>query len=193
MFHSARFWVPMMVFQVAFGLTVFAITRHYYTQDQVPVSTSQSAKPPATGEWPKSNVESDLEQLISSFPGQSKINDPTILAAEADEYFVNQQFDRAAALYQQLLTIDPQNVDTYNNLGITLHYLGRSSEALGILNEGVVVDPNYQRIWLTLGFVSSQAGNIIQARSALTTAVQLGAETEVGQSAAEMLKSLGAG
>ena len=187
------FLFNLLLFQVAFGLTVFAITRHYYTQDEAPVSTSQGAKSQAIGEWPKSNMESDLEQLISSFPGQSMSNDPTIISAQADEHFVNQQFDRAADLYQQLLDIDPQNVDTYNNLGITLHYLGRSTEALGILNEGVVVDPNYQRIWLTLGFVSSQAGNNIQARSALTKAVQLGADTEVGQSAEEMLRALGAG
>jgi Flp pilus assembly protein TadD len=81
-------------------------------------------------------------------------------------------------------------VNTYNNLGITLYYLGRSTEALRILNEGVAVDSTYQRIWLTLGFVNSQVGNAEQARQALTTAVQLGADSEVGRTAQEMLGNL---
>ena len=81
----------------------------------------------------------------------------------------------------------------YNNLGITLHYLGRSAEALQILNQGVTVDPNYQRIWLTLGFVSAQTGLAAEAQSALKTAVELGPDTEVGRSAADMLKGLGTG
>jgi Flp pilus assembly protein TadD len=71
-----------------------------------------------------------------------------------------------------------------------LHYLGRSSEALDILNKGVKVDANYQRIWLTLGFVNKQLGNTVQARTALTTAVQLGADNDIGRSAGKMLEGL---
>jgi len=52
------------------------------------------------------------------------------------------------------------------------------------------VDPTYQRIWLTLGFVNSQMGNTAEARTALGTAVQLGADTDVGKSAAKMLADL---
>jgi Flp pilus assembly protein TadD len=71
-----------------------------------------------------------------------------------------------------------------------LHYLGRSTEALDILHKGVAVDSNYQRIWLTLGFVNKQLGNSEQARKALTTAVQLDPDTDVGKSAAKMLEGL---
>lgn len=46
------------------------------------------------------------------------------------------------------------------------------------------------RGWLTLGFVNSQLGNIEQARSALTTAVRMDADNEIGQAAAEMLAEL---
>jgi Flp pilus assembly protein TadD len=81
-------------------------------------------------------------------------------------------------------------VDTYNNLGITLHYLGRSAEALRWLNEGIAKDPTYQRIWLTLGFVNSELGDTGQARIALTKAVQMGADNEIGQSAVRMLENL---
>jgi len=181
----------MAIFQVAFGLAVFSMTRNYYLQDKVNVSAAGVTQSSEATDWLENSAGSELEQMITEFPGTANSMDPFVLADQADEAFGQQQFDRAADLYHQLLLADPNNVDTYNNLGITLHYLGRSAEALSVLNEGIKADPAYQRIWLTLGFVNSQLGNVMQAQSALTTAVDLGADTEVGQSAAEMLRALG--
>lgn len=107
-----------------------------------------------------------------------------------DQYFANNQYEQAADMYQQALDAGSATVNTYNSLGITLHYLARSDEALRVINEGIAKDPTYQRIWLTSGYVNSQLGNFEQARQALTKAVQLGADTDVGQSAAEMLEAL---
>jgi tetratricopeptide (TPR) repeat protein len=192
MIHSAKFWITMTVFQVAFGLTVFAITRQYYIHDQDKVSANASVMAPAqpAPEWPEGNTKSELEQLISSYPGQPIIEDPVVVLNRADEFYTSGQYAKAADLYQQLLATGSSDVNTYNNLGITLYNLGRSDEALRILNEGVAVDSSYQRIWLTLGFVNSQLGNTGQARLALTTAVQMGADTEVGRTATEMLGNL---
>jgi tetratricopeptide (TPR) repeat protein len=191
MIGSSKFWIMMAVFLVAFGLAVFAITRHYYIQDANQVSAGEARQP--TAEWPDLSEKSDLENSISMFSGQSTADDPITLSNQADEAFSNRQFDRAADLYARLLAADPNNAGTYNNLGITLHYVGRSAEALRVLNEGVALDPSFQRIWLTLGYVNSQLGNLEQARSALTTAVELGADTDVGQSATQMLTSMGGG
>jgi len=190
MIRSAKFWILMTVFQVAFGLTVFAITRQYYIHDQDKVSTNASAMAQPVPEWPERDTESELEQLISTYPGQQTIEDPAVVLHRADEFYTNGQYDKAADLYEQLLATGSNDVNTYNNLGITLYNLGRSDEALRTLNEGVAVDPSYQRIWLTLGFVNSQLGNTGQARLALATAVEMGADTEVGQSATEMLGNL---
>jgi len=93
-------------------------------------------------------------------------------------------------MYEQLLAFSPNDAEIYNNLGLTLHYLGRSTEALGRLNEGIAVDPEHQRIWLTLGYVNSQLGNIEQARAALTTAAQVGTDESIRQSAMRMLEGL---
>jgi predicted Zn-dependent protease len=188
--HSAKFWILMTVFQLIFGLVVFAVTRHYYIHDPDQVSANPGVIRQPSPEWPQRSTENGLEQLISAFPGTSIIQDPVAISRQADEFFANQQYDKAANLYERLLASGSSNVNTYNNLGITLYNLGRSTEALGVLNEGVAVDPAYQRIWLTLGFVNSQLGNTEQARWALTTAVQMGTETQVGQSALKMLDSL---
>jgi Flp pilus assembly protein TadD len=119
-----------------------------------------------------------------------RTDDPAVIARQADDFFARERYSEAADLYERLLALGYNEVDTYNNLGITLHYLGRHAEALRILKEGVEVDSNYQRIWLTLGFVNSQMGNTAEARAALGTAVQLGADTEVGKAAAKMLADL---
>ena len=190
MIRSPRFWIPMTVFQVVFGLTVFAITRQYYIHDSDKVSVDPTDIRQSPFVWPGSITETNPAQLNSSTLSQSTIEDPVEILRQADEFFSNRQYDKAADLYQRLLSFDPNNVNTYNNLGITLHYLGRSTEALRKLNEGVAVDSTYQRIWLTLGFVNSQLGNTEQARAALTTAVKMGADNEIGQSAVKMLENL---
>jgi Flp pilus assembly protein TadD len=96
----------------------------------------------------------------------------------------------AADLYARLLALNPKNVDILNELGLTLHYTGRSAEALQRLNEGVALNPAHQRIRLTLGFVNSQLGNFQEARAALTAATQLGTDQSIRQSALDMLKNL---
>jgi len=190
MIPSARFWIMMTVFQVVFGLAIFTITRQYYIHN----SDNVSAEPTMIGEpsiaWPDRITETNPAQFGLPRSSQPIIEDAALISRQAEEAFANKQYSKAAELYEQLLALSPNNVTAYNNLGITLHYLGRSAEALRKLNEGVAVDPTYQRIWLTLGFVNSQLGDTEQARTALTSAAQMGADNEVGQSALKMLENL---
>ena len=190
MIRSPKFWISMAVFQVVFGLAVFGLTRQYYIHDPDNSRTGPTALRQPSLERPDRITESRLSQLDMSRFNQSIIKDPVEISRQADESFNKKEYGRAADLYQRLLKLDPNDVDTYNNLGLTLHYLGRSTEALGKLNEGVGVDPTSQRIWLTLGFVNSQLGNTEQAHTALTTAVKINADNEIGQSAVKMLENL---
>ncbi len=190
MIQNLKFWIPMTVFQVIFGLTIFTITRQYYIPDSDnisndPVEIHQSS----FGEL-GSIMGTNASKINSSTFNQSAIEDPAEISRQANESFAKNQYDRAAELYERLLVLAPGNVDTYNNLGITLHYLGRPTEALRWLNEGVTIDPEHQRIWLTLGFVNSQAGSIEKARTALMTAAKIDANNEIGKSAVEMLGNL---
>jgi len=188
--RNFRFWISFAVFQVVFGLAVFAITRDYYIQDVEKVS----AHPPTIGQstpvWPNGITETQIARLSSPAPSEPTIQDPIEISRRANDYFANRQYDRAAEMYEQLLAFSPNDAEIYNNLGLTLHYLGRSTEALGKLNEGVAADPEHQRIWLTLGYVNSQLGNTEQARTALTTATQIGTDESIRQSAMKMLEGL---
>jgi len=188
MIRNAKFWIWMTVFQVLFGLAVFTVTREYYIHDAANVSDRPSTMNQSPPVW--QDGVSKFSRLSHSASGESTVQDPVELARQADEFFANQQYDRAADLYERALALSPNNVNIQNELGLTLHYLGRSAEALRTLNDGVAADPKNQRIWLTLGFVNSQLGNTEQARAALTTATRIGTDESIRQSAMEMLKKL---
>ena len=190
MTRDSKFWVSMAVFQILFALAVFAITREYYTTNvspliSPPATTSQSA--PA---WPNNISQAEIDRLSLPALGDLIPQDPVEIYRQANEYFANKQYDRAAEYYERLLAFSPNDAEIHNNLGITLHYLGRSSEALEQLNKGVAVDPEHQRSWLTLGYVNSQLGNTAQARTALTKATQIGTSESIRQSAMKMLEDL---
>lgn len=185
--RSMKFWASMAVFQVVFGFAVFAITRDYYAGQDTATARSQLPAAVTTADRFSSIDASMLDTLGDSaaFP-----EDPAGISRRADEYFANRQYDKAANLYEKLAALDPGNVDALNNLGLTLHYIGRSEEALQRLNEGVQIDPDFQRIWLTLGYVNSSVGNTQAAREALRTAAKIDPNSDVGQSASRMLDEL---
>jgi predicted Zn-dependent protease len=190
--YSAKFWITLAAFQVVFGYAVFAITRaHYMPETEV----IRSSTPPSTAAqpgsaWPSSITASEIERLSSPLISEPEIQDPIEMSRRANEYFANRQYAQAAQLYERLLALTPNDANVYNDLGLTLHYIGRSTEALRRLNEGVAVDPQYQRIWLTLGFVNAQLGNVDQARMALTQATEVGTDDSIRQSATKMLADL---
>ena len=188
--RDSSFWIGMAAFQVVFGLAVFALTRQYFLETPEPRSIEPVAAADSGPAWTESVTAANLEQFDLSVPSQANMQDPINISRQANSYFANGQYAEAAELYEKLLEFGPENSDTYNNLGITLHYLGRSDEALARLNQGIVTDPTHQRTWLTLGFVNSQLGNTDAARTALTNAVQMGTDAEIKRSATEMLDSL---
>ncbi|MDH3433425.1 MAG: tetratricopeptide repeat protein [Gammaproteobacteria bacterium] len=180
----------MAVFQVLFGLAVFAVTRDHYRQDLATIPGHPPTMNSTAPVWPDSISESNIARLTGSTAAEPSLQSPADISRRADEFFSNKQYDKAAELYERLLAFGGDNAEVHNNLGLTLHYLGRSAEALERLNEGVVVDPDNQRIWLTLGFVNGQLGNTEQARTALTAATQIGNDESIRQSAMKMLENL---
>jgi tetratricopeptide (TPR) repeat protein len=190
MIRDAKFWISMAVFQVLFGFAVFAITRDYYAVDMDEAITPPPAASQSVPAWPNAVTAAEIDRLSLPTLGDLAAQDPVEIYQQANEFFANKRYEKAAEYYEQLLAFRPNDAEIHNNLGITLHYLGKSDEALERLNKGITVDPEHQRSWLTLGFVNSQLGNTGQARSALTNATQIGTNESIRQSALEMLESL---
>lgn len=188
--YGPKFWFVLLAFEVVFGFAVFAITRAYYLNDADDITPHASTMLQTAPVWPNNITTTQIERLTAPSSGEAGVQDPADVSRQADEYFGNGQYDRAAELYERLVALRPDDADAYNNLGLTLHYVGRSDEALRWLNEGISVNPQYQRIWLTLGYVNSQLGNVEEAREALTTAMQAGTDESIRQSAQQMLEAL---
>jgi tetratricopeptide (TPR) repeat protein len=200
--RDARFWVALAGFELLFGLAVFGATRQYYLAAARAAHPAVALRPATSSPWEDVVASNQLlpsdssagpapgMQAVPGAPEAPASTDPSALSRQADQLFADKQYDRAAAVYAQLLTLAPESVDVYNNLGLTLHYLGRSTEALQKLEAGIAIDPNYQRIWLTLGFVNSDLGNVEEARTALKKATQIGTDEKIRESATKMLAQL---
>jgi tetratricopeptide (TPR) repeat protein len=190
MIRDKKFWTLLLVFQVFFGLAVFAITREVYLQEPAtprghpPITSTSSAG------WSRGITATDISQLSSPGLVEPASSDPAEILRRANDYFANRQYQRAAELYEQLLAFSPNDAEIYNNLGLTLFYIGQTDEALRRLDEGVAVDEGHQRIWLTIGYVNGQLGNTEQARIALTNAMERGSDERIRQSATQMLAEL---
>ena len=188
--RDKKFWTLLLVFQVFFGLAVFAITRDYYLEDANPPRRHTLTAAPASAAWSRGMTASDVSRLSSPGLVDTAPSDPGEIYRRAEEYFANRQYAQAAQLYEQLLTYAPNDAEIYNNLGLTLFYLGRADDSLRRLNEGVAVDANHQRIWLTLGYVNMQLGNVEDARTALGNAKDRGGNASIREAAEEMLAQL---
>ena len=188
--RDKKFWTLLLVFQVFFGLAVFAITRDYYLQDADAPRRHTPAAAPASAAWSRGITASDVSRLSSPGLVDTTPSDPAEIYRRAEEHFASRQYAQAAQLYEQLLAYAPDDAEIYNNLGLTLFYLGRADDALRRLNEGVAVDAGHQRIWLTLGYVNSQLGNVEAARTALTNATERGGNASIREAAEQMLAEL---
>jgi tetratricopeptide (TPR) repeat protein len=204
-------WSAIIAFQIIYGVSVFLVTRQIY-QDQ-PTATrqelymSQSAAQglphPILRGMPNENTVSlpgseritidDAQRLaantVSGMDSATSVG-PEELSRIADEHFREGLFQEAAVEYARVLEQASDNVDVYNNLGLTLHYIDRSREAVKVLEKGIAIDAKYQRIWLTLGFVQWGMGDVNAARPALTKAVDLDPESRVGREAKRLLDEL---
>jgi tetratricopeptide (TPR) repeat protein len=190
MTRDTRFWTLLVIFQVVFGLVVFGITREIYLQEPATVRGHPPIAGSPSSTWSRGIKATDISQLSEPGLVEPTLSDPAEIARRANEFFVNRQYANAAQLYEQLLAFSPSDAEIYNNLGLTLFYIGRTDEALRRLNEGVAVDAGHQRIWLTLGYVNSQLGNTEEARIALTNALERGSDESIRQSAQNMLSEL---
>lgn len=147
----------------------------------------QAARPAAEALRPSLPTPEELRMLKREFGGT-----PTALSASqrGDILFEEGRYKEAIEEYKKALKENPKDVDSWNDLGLSYYYSGEKSLALEALREGVKVDPGYQRIWLSLGFVAHGAGRLNEARMAWKKAYEMGPETQVGLEAARFLKEL---
>lgn len=181
-------WIVAIVLLIFYGFAVFAITRDYYLRQPAPPEEASTPQAEQARTWLEEQVGAPAPDPDAAL----RSNDPVRLGQVADRLFTDGEYREAVPLYRRLLELEPRDVEAHNDLGLALHYTGRSGEALKILQAGVAKGPEHQRIWLTLGFVRAATGEVDGAREALRKARSLGPETPVGEEAERLLGRLGA-
>jgi Flp pilus assembly protein TadD len=61
--------------------------------------------------------------------------------------------DRAMALYQETLRLDPTNAQAQNDLGVALHVRGKRAEAEAAYRRAAALDPFSSTVHLNLGLL----------------------------------------
>jgi len=169
-------------FLIVYGAVVFAATRAYYQERPLVVRSAAPAVPATGGSRPFVMPQPRLPVALA--------DDPAALSDQADDLFTQKRFGEAITAYRKLLELAPDNADTFNDLGLALHYAGRSAEALQVLEQGAVRDAGFQRIWLTLGFVRLQLGRVDEARTAFETCLRIDPESPIAVEARRFLDRL---
>jgi tetratricopeptide (TPR) repeat protein len=170
-------WIIIAVILIACVIAVFAILRSPYKikttaeKDSLrgPIADSEVTKMPPL----------ESEALTRENPEE--------LAALGDRYFENSRFAQAIKFYEKVLQLNPKDVDTYNDMGLALHYTGQTERALAILRKGANGNPSFQRIWLSLGFVLASTGKDEEAKEVLSKALELDPSSEQGREAKRIL------
>jgi tetratricopeptide (TPR) repeat protein len=128
----------------------------------------------------------DLKSKIKDNPKDSEA-----LFNLGDIYFDLKQFDTAAEYYKKVIAIKPDNADAYKEIGLALHYLGKSAEGLGYIDEGLKRNQYNQKMWLTKGFIHAYGMNDLKgARQAWEKTKALDPESQGGKAAAEYLAKI---
>ena len=190
-------WSLFAVFLIFYGFAVFALTRDYYLRH--PPRSLASADPasqaaPKTAPTATPPTFLQREMLAAGAPAAAPTGtDPEQLNDAGDQLFGQKRYAEAIPYYRRALELAPGDADASNDLGLALFYTGQTAEAIKVLRAGAERSPDFQRIWLTLGFVSGGAGDKATARAALEKARDLGPDTGIGQEAARQLSRLSDG
>lgn len=143
----------------------------------------EAAQPQIEQPFEQYDYTAQIQRVLKERP-----NDPKAFAGAGDIYFEQRKFIDAIEYYKKAIALDPHDIDTYNDIGLSYHYIGRSDEGLKYVEEGIKRNPAYQRIWLTKGFILAIRGDIAGARSAWEKAYRINPNTDIGRSAASFLE-----
>ena len=178
-------WIKRAVYLSVYGITFLAL-----------ISVSSCSSEKTTVDKPAATVTPSGPLIDSTFKGTTlsdlelDTNDPKSLAMLGDKYFESNQYTQAIEIYEKVLKLNPNDVDTYNDLGLAYFYAGKANISVDRLKRGTEVVPSYQRIWLSLGFVLLTEGRNAEAKPVLQKAVELDPESTVGREAKNMLQRI---
>jgi len=183
-------WVVFIAFLAFYGFAVFAVTRDYYLRNP-PRPVAASAAEGQGDDTAQTQVPISAQARMTggdtAIPPAVMQSNPILLMQKADELFGQKRYGEAIPLYRRVLELQPKSPEAHNDLGLALFYTGQAQNGLDVLRQGTAQSPDFQRLWLTLGFVSAQAGDKAAAKTALEKARSLGPDNDMGREAQRIL------
>ena len=176
-------WVAIIAMQTLLGASVFILTKAHYSRIAATPPATQAAAATAPASRPAAPP-----IPASSFAS----NDPALLRNQAAQQFQNQDYAGAVASYERLVALEPGDPDLLNNLGLVLHYVDRSEDAIDRLQQALALNDRHQRSWLTLGYVRKDLGETQTARVAFERVLQIDDKNTMATEARRMMDSLDA-
>ena len=94
------------------------------------------------------------------------------LASQGQAALGNQQFDRAEAIYEQVVKLDPRSAQAHSNLGLALYMQERYPPAITELRKALDLDPHLDRAQVLLALSYFNTGDLERAVPLLEKAYQ---------------------
>lgn len=175
---------------LAFGVGFLAAS---WRSGKMPWESSQRpAERPSKGPVGSSAPVDPLPSPPPEFPAtgslpQASVSSP---ARQGDLLFEQGRYQEAIPFYQKALEASPADVDTWNDLGLALFYVGRGEDSLEVLRQGAKLEPTFQRIWLSLGFVAMRLNRPQEAKTAWERTISIAPTTDIANEARKFLGEL---
>jgi tetratricopeptide (TPR) repeat protein len=187
---SALQWALFAALMLFFGFAVFALTRDYYLRHPAYLDADTNAGVhPGSREYASTTALGNRMRQAMDFnvgPVDLTSTDASLLGDAADRLFAQQRFSEAVPVYERILSLTPRDAETHNDLGLALHYSGRSKEGIEVLQTATDLAPSFQRAWLSLGFVAVQSAHMDLGNMALEHAQSLDPDSDVGKEATRL-------
>ena len=173
--QSQKKWIILVIVVLLIGSFILMSNK---TDKVVKQPVKDDFRKPPVSSAPSSDFSLKEKIYLDSLkdePGNARLH-----AELGDLYFENKRFPQAIEEYRKAINIDPKDADSYNDLGLALHYTGKSDEAVETLKKGTQMNDSYQRIWLSYGFILTSTGNNGEAKSGLEKAISIDPNTDIG-------------
>ncbi len=103
----------------------------------------------------------------------ASVGQGSLLARDADLYLAQGRWSNAEKALQKWVLEEPRNAEAYNNLGLALKKLGRTTEAYEQYKKALMIRPEYPEAENNLGALYLTLGKIEEAGEQFQKALQL--------------------
>ncbi len=113
-----------------------------------------------------------LSVAVPATPAHAQSQNLADLSAQAKAALSNQQFDRAAKLYDQIVKLDPRSAEAHSNLGFALYMSGNYQPAIAQFHQALDLDSRLDRAQILLALTYFDSGEFNRAVPLLEKAYQ---------------------